>query len=189
MILLYRCFSFSKKAFDTVDDHNLLKKLYAYDIRGHLLNGLKVMYTIALVIYNHEYSETHPIKCGVPQGSILGPLLFIIYVNDICNILNFLFNIMYADDSSVLLSGDDLKYLTYLLNKGLELIFIWLKSNKLSLNTQNTFYMLFHRARIKGYNSVVKINDSVLNRVNNMKYLGVVFHKNLYWLPYSSLYA
>ena len=76
---------------------------------------------------------------------------------------------MYADDTSVLLSGDDLNDLTCLLHKELELLFIWLKSNKLSLNTQKTFYMLFHRARIKGNNSVVKINDSVLNRVNNMK--------------------
>ena len=48
---------------------------------------------------------SHPIKCGVPQGSILGPLLFIIYVNDIGNISNLLFNIMYADDTSVLLSA------------------------------------------------------------------------------------
>ena len=60
--------------------------------------------------------ETHLIKCGVPQGYILGSILFIIYVNDICNISIFLFNIMHADDTSVLLSGDDL---TCLLNKEL----------------------------------------------------------------------
>ena len=86
---------------------------------------------------------------------------------------------MYADHTSVLLSGGDLKDLTCLLNKELELLFIWLKSNKLSLNTQKTFYMLFHRARIKGNNLVVKINDSVLNRVNNMKYLGVIIDHKL----------
>ena len=61
---------------------------------------------------------------------------------------------MYANDTSVLLSGDDLNDITCLLNKELELLVIWLKSNKLSLNTQNTFYLLFHRARIKGNNSV-----------------------------------
>ena len=93
---------------------------------------------------------------------------------------------MYADDTSVLLSGDDLKDLTCLLNKELELLFIWLKSNKLSLNTENTFYMLFHRARIKGNKSVVKINDSVLNRVNNMKYLGVIIDHKLKWCEHIS---
>ena len=187
-LLLFRCFSISKKAFDTVDHHILLKKLYAYGICGHIIKWFEhYLYDRSqYVIYNHEYSETHPIKCGVPQGSILGPLLFIIYVNDICNISNFLFNIMYADDTSVLLSGDELKDLTCLLNKELEILFILLKSNKLSLNTQNTFYMLFHRARIKSNNSVVKINDSVLNRVNNMKYLGVIIDHKLKWCEHIS---
>ena len=93
---------------------------------------------------------------------------------------------MYADDTSVLLSGDDLNYLTYLLNKELELLFIWLKSNKLSLNTQKTLYLLFHRARIKGNNSVVKINVSALNRVNNMKYIGVIIDHKLKWCEHIS---
>ena len=108
-------------------------------------------------------------------------LLYIIYVNGICNISNFLFNIMYADDNSVSLSGDDLNDLTCLLNKELKLLFIWLKSNKLS-----TFYMLFYIARIKGNNSVVKINDSVLNRVNNIKYLGVIIDHKLKWCEHIS---
>ena len=95
---------------------------------------------------------THPIKYVVPHGSILGPLLFIIYVNDISNISNLLFNIMYADDTSVLLSRKKLNDLICLLNKELYLLSIWLNSNKLSLNTQKTFYLLFHRARIKGNN-------------------------------------
>ena len=79
---------------------------------------------------------------------------------------------MYADDTSVLLSGADLNDLTCLLNNEFELLF-------LSLNTQKTFYMLSHRARRKGNNSVVKINDSVLNRVNNIKYIGVIIYHKL----------
>ena len=93
---------------------------------------------------------------------------------------------MYADDTSVLLSGDDLNDITCLLNKELELLFIFLKSNKLSLNTQNIFYVLFHGARIKGNNSVVKIIDFVLNRVNNMKYLGVIIDHKLKWCEHIS---
>ena len=114
-----------------------------------LLNGLKVIYVITL--------STSFIIMNIPQESILGPLLFIIYVNDICNISKFLFSIMYADDTLVLLSGNCIDDLTCLLNKELKLLFIWLKSNKLFLNIQHTFYLLFHRARIKGNNSVVII--------------------------------
>ena len=74
-----------------------------------------------------------------------------------------------------------------LAQQGVKLLFFGgLKSNKLSLNTQNTFYILFHRARIKGNNSVVKINDSVLNRVNNMKYLRVIKDHKLKWCEHIS---
>ena len=80
-----------KIAFDTVDHHILLKMLYVYGIRGHIIKWFEsYLYDRSqYVIYNKEYSKTHHIKCGVPQGSILGPLLFIIYVNDICNISIF----------------------------------------------------------------------------------------------------
>ena len=93
---------------------------------------------------------------------------------------------MYADDTSMVLSGKKLNDLMCLLNKELDLLSIWLNSNKLSLNTQNTFYLFFHRARMKGNNSVVKINDCVLNRVNIIKYLCVIIDHKLKWCEHIS---
>ena len=79
-----------KKAFDTVDHHILLKKLYAYAICGKVLEWFQsyLFNRSQYVIYYDMQSETQHIKCGVPQGSIMGPL-FIIYVNDICNVSKF----------------------------------------------------------------------------------------------------
>ena len=85
-------------------------------------------------MYDNIQSETRCIKCGVPQGSILGPLLFIIYMNDICNVSELLYTIMYADDTSVIMSCNDLESLIQSVNSKLCLLNTWLKANKLSLN-------------------------------------------------------
>ena len=84
-----------------------------------------------------------------PKGSILGPLLFIISMNDICNVPNLMFAIMYADDTCFLNNGTDLYKLIKQLSIELVSLCNWFKSNKLSLNTEKTFYMIFHRARLK----------------------------------------
>ena len=110
--------------------------------------------------------ETHHVKCGMPQGSIMGPLLFIIYMKDICNVSKFLYTILYADDTCVLLNGKDLNNLIQSMNTELDLLSTWLKSNKLSLNTHKTFFQLFHRARMKTNNSVnIIVDKCVLNKV------------------------
>ena len=98
-------FSISKKTFDTVDHHILLKKLYAYSIRGHIIKWVEsyLCDRSQYVIYNNEYYETHSIKCGVPQGSILGTLLFIIYVNNICNVYSALCMLMILQYCSVVM--------------------------------------------------------------------------------------
>ena len=79
-------------------------------------------------------SDTRSIKCGAPQDSILGPLLFIIYMNDICNVLELLYTIMYVDGTSVIMSGNDLESLIQSVNLEFCLLNTWLKANKLSLN-------------------------------------------------------
>ena len=136
-----------KKGIDTVSHDILLKKLYAYGIRGNAFKLLKSYLTdrTQFVVYDNISSCTLPINCGVPQGSVLGPLLFIIAMNDIGNVSDFL----YADDTSVLLNGKDYITLVKLLTLELDKLSMWLKANKLSLNVQKTYYMIFHRARIK----------------------------------------
>ena len=125
-----------KKAFHTVNHQILLRKLHAYGIRvtlkrfeDYLTDGSPY------VIYDGIKSETREVKCGVLQGSILGHLLFIITMNDISNVLELLFAIMYADDTCLLINDNDFHILIKQLNIELQFLSGWLKSNKLTLNT------------------------------------------------------
>ena len=127
-----------------------MKKLYAYGIRGNILKWFESYLTgrSQYVAYSGVQSKVLPIICGVPQGSILGSLLFIIHMNDICNV-SHLCTILYADDTSVVANDKHFDKLLEILNDELNKLSIWLKANKLSLNINKTYYILFHRARIK----------------------------------------
>ena len=100
-----------------------------------------------------------PIKYGVPRGSILRPILFIININDIFNVSNFLFTILYADDTCVVLRGKSLENLITLMNQELHLRYIWLQSNNLTLNFQKTYYVIFHRARLRLHNATIDLQQ------------------------------
>ena len=127
-------------------------------------------------------STTLPISCGVPQGSILGPLLFIITMTDIGNVSEFFYTILYADDTCVLLNGNDYLSLIASLNSELDKLSIWLCANKLSLNVQKTYFMVFHRAKIKIVNPIdVTMNNCYLKKTDSLKYLGVIIDHRLNW--------
>ena len=136
------------------------------------------------VTYDGEKSETKHITCGVPQGYILGPLFFIAYMNDIFHASKNLFNILYADDTSILLSGSDLQKLVREMNTELEFISEWLKANKLTLNIDN-YYMVFHRGRRKFKNNIeLVINDIKIRETKSIKYLGVIIDSKLNWIDH-----
>ena len=95
-------------------------------------------------------------------------------MNDICNVSKLMFTILYADDTCVLLRGTDLSKLIKLINSELNLLSTWFKSNKLSLNTGKTFYMVFYRARLKpNNNNDIIMDGNILTKVNSAKYLGI----------------
>ena len=106
-------------------------------------------------------------------------------MNDICNVSDLFFAIMYADDTSLLVTANDLHSLITSLNNALKYLCSWLKSNKLSLNTNKTFYMIFHRSRIKcDTDSTLDIimDNSILRKTSYLKYLGVIVDQKLNWI-------
>ena len=160
-----------KKAFDTVDHKILPDKMHAYGIRGNILRWFRsyLPNRSQLDFYDGRQSEIQSITCDVPQGSILGPLLFIIYMNDICNVSELLFIVLYADDTCVVIHGQDMLNIITVLNHELLMLSTWLKTNKLSLNTDKTYYMIFHRARIKLLDTdypIIMNNSSLSNKKN-----------------------
>ena len=170
------------KAFDTVNQNILLDKLSYYGIRGLPLDLVKSYLSdrMQYVQYNQKNSAMQNISCGVPQGSILGPLLFLLYINDLPNVSKFLTVILFADDRNVFYSHIDSSILTRVLKSEIDKLSEWFKANKLSLNLDKTKYMSFKSKQKK---ESLNINNCEIKQVNEVVFLGVILDEHLSWKP------
>ena len=172
------------KAFDTVNYDILFKKLEHYGLRGTILNWFQnyLSNRSQNVNYKMEFSQEQELICGVPQGSVLGPLLFLLYVNDLALVSNKLTPIMFADDSSFFIHGKKTDEMADIINQELEEIVSWLNANRLSLNIRKTKSILFNPTKDKKtINISLKILDEKIEQVEEIKFLGVILDENLTW--------
>ena len=176
------------KAFDTVDHIILLRKMEIYGIGGTTLKWFENYLTNRkqyIQISNIKKTDLKDVVCGVPQGSILGPLLFLIYVNDLQYASNLLDPIMFADDTNLFYTEENIKTLFDIVNIELQKISQWFISNKLSLNVTKTKYSFFHKPSKKDNIPLVLLKLSICNneikRSESIKFLGVFLDENLTW--------
>ena len=187
---LYTCGVFIdfSKAFDTVNHEILLKKLESYGIRGMPLKWFTSYLNNRqqYVAIGHTESPRQTMTCGIPQSSTLGPLLFLLYINDLPNCSETLTFRIFADDTNLFASARDLKSLEILINSELEKVKVWCDVNKLSINFIKTNYMIIKSNRKASGSIEVKLQNIdgssyLLERKDHIKYLGVMIDELLSW--------
>ena len=171
------------KAFDMVEHSILIKKLEHYGIRGvaikwmqSYLSGRKQFVSI-----NGKNSAVRDMQYGVPQGSILGPLLFIIYINDIPETACFAKFILYADDANIILTAYTMEGIVTQLKTLISSLVEWVKSNGLAFNLKKTKYMIFSRSRLIDLPSPLIICETAIERKHEARFLGVIIDESLNW--------
>ena len=173
------------KAFDTLDHTILLSKLPHYGIRGIALSWFRSYLTARQqqVKIGSFHSKPLTITCGVPQGSILGPTLFLLYINDVYKSSPHAHFILYADDSNLFFRHKNLAELIRLATAELSNIYNWFRINKLSVNLKKSHFIVFS---IKSPKHVI-LPDNIttekytISRTNKTKFLGIIIQDNLSW--------
>ena len=182
------------KAFDTVDHSILLKKLKLYGITDKNLAWFESYLSNRkqyIQIGENSKTDLKYVTCGVPQGSILGPLLFLVYVNNLPNASHLLDPIMFADDTNLFFNHKDIKHLFTVVSNELVNIKDWLSANKLSLNVEKTKYSFFREPSKKDdiplWLPKIIINNYEIERKESIKFLGVLLDQHLAWKEHIKL--
>ena len=175
-----------RKAFETVDQGILLSKLDVYGLGSAAGTWFKSYLTdpSQKCYVNSHLSNNRMLFCGIPQGTILGPLLFLLYINDLPNRLEHSQARMYADDNNLTFASNNIEDINYYLNQDLANVNKWLIANRLTLNQSKTEFMLIgSRQRIATFQTVpsLEIDGVLIDKVSRAKSLGVYLHENLSW--------
>lgn len=180
------------KAFDCVEHENLLLKLEHYGVSNNSLGLLKSYLTdrTQKVTVNGTVSSGAPLYMGVPQGSILGPLLFLIYINDLpfftkdmCEV------VLFADDTSLIFKIDRQKENYDDVNNALSNVLHWFTTNNLLLNTKKTKCVKFSMPNVKQVNTEIKMNGETIDLLNSTVFLGITMDSKLQWGPHIAALA
>ena len=184
-----------RKAFDLVDHALLLEKLSCYKVSDIFFQLMKSYLNnrTQVVSVNNETSNKDSVKCGVPQGSILGPILFLIFINDLPLFLSDTVSSthLYADDTTIYDAQYDLDELKKNLQKSLIALHIWCKKNGMLLNTDKTKVMIIttrqKRLHLDENILTLSYNDNELQLTTGDKILGVNIDENLTWTNHYQL--
>ena len=175
-----------RKAFDTVNHKILLEKLQHYGVRGMPFNWFQSYLTNRkqYVEVNGAPSDVLDVMYGVPQGSVLGPLLFLIFINDLPAVCKKLKFYLFADDTSIYFESDSLDLLEKTMNKELKKVDKWLTTNRLALNVNKSHFAFSTPLQTFLTENKDQNKKQKDYRRNDVKFLGVLLDSTLSWKPH-----